>query len=922
MQRTRQACSQAMRPIQQQPSWMETIIHRPIRVECWTCLRPAWLHRNQHDASPLDWTCPNCLTHQKRDKDGTIVPVPEMFDSTLNEDVSARISRSLKSRRRPSAGNPHSSSQGNFFCEMCNGHQRIVYQLLSNYIPDEEDENYETYYGNADTYRRQLEERYPLACANCLDKVHKELAQQNYRIKSSLLNSTLSKSRGDHIRPTRKYPSLPWLLTGFSWTFAHAELMAVEAVGALGSDILPSLWVFDLSRRLVRAAGTFTIHNTARGISGFNLSAMLPWSSSFGQLFLRLSKDEQSAIIVATLAIFSIVGFFWDPLAFTVQKSPWIRIRTRWYYHWMRMCALLLSALQYYCLFSWKPQQDPFWAYGILLVTHLLYVVAFINSRYLQEPLTFKQGNSVTHTLAAKALDSDSPKISARTTNALPTSSRARTYQSTNTAISSSMSLHGVAGSRSVSPDVNDINWSPKKPSSTATARLPAQFGMYRDPSLTARQDETSMLSGTTWAGHAGSLQAQQSIVLGGASMAMDNKFRSRAYEPSPLADPSLITNMSLNNISLGKMFGFPSATFQPPENHFAHRSGGQHRVKESDTWSYRRSTKPGSSGLDRSSPLRSRPSLHSGFSDNAEVDMDDDEGEVRNSRIPSGLSGTNFGFETDNDHLSSFGSSSMNDSSKNGWAVDGREAFAAQRYFPPEPETGLEDNFFGVVKIVDDYLPPSPEPRSIVGRNLMLKKRMARLWLALMLLCRSEVLWKAMGIWSWQQDWARQALFIAVMLHATAFWILDEYRTVGRYLDKKPASAGKNNAPGSADPFEPRIIDKVCSNTLLLLLLIRIVNVFWMLGDTFWSHNTSSGDPWSQLDNHVDTTRDAAAKLDVMDWSPRIVHWIAPWIRSQDAVRMLALQAGWVQDGLTIVLLVVLMAFGAGLHTAKSHAR
>ncbi|KAF9928456.1 hypothetical protein FBU30_002358 [Linnemannia zychae] len=184
-----------LRPIHHPPSWLETILMRPIRVECWTCLRPSWLHRGQRDATPSDWTCPNCQTHQKRDKDGNIEPVPEMFDSTLNEATSERISRSVRSRNRPYASkNTLAGSKDDIFCEMCSGHQRVVYQLLSNYIPDEDDENYEAFVGNADTYRRQLEERYPLACSNCIDKLYfisKDLNQLNFCVKKDIRQDTL-----------------------------------------------------------------------------------------------------------------------------------------------------------------------------------------------------------------------------------------------------------------------------------------------------------------------------------------------------------------------------------------------------------------------------------------------------------------------------------------------------------------------------------------------------------------------------------------------------------------------------------------------------------------------------------------------------------------------------------------------------------
>lgn len=66
--RPRSRPATTLRPINHPPGWLETVLMRPIRVECWSCLRPSWLHRGQRDATPHDWTCLNCLTHQRRDK--------------------------------------------------------------------------------------------------------------------------------------------------------------------------------------------------------------------------------------------------------------------------------------------------------------------------------------------------------------------------------------------------------------------------------------------------------------------------------------------------------------------------------------------------------------------------------------------------------------------------------------------------------------------------------------------------------------------------------------------------------------------------------------------------------------------------------------------------------------------------------------
>ena len=200
-----------------------------------------------------------------------------------------------------------------------------------------------------------------------------------------------------------------------------------------------------------------------------------------------------------------------------------------------------------------------------------------------------------------------------------------------------------------------------------------------------------------------------------------DNRFRSRAYEPSPLANPSLITSMGLSNMSLGSFFGFPSAKFQPPENLFAHRSASGEIGTKTDVWSYRKPVDSGFSGASSAPVNRRRPLVD-----------DDDDHNVFEDRT--------MDMDEDNDLSWTFGSSSRIGETTKSFA--GRGAIAPQRYFPPEPETGLEDNFFGVVKIVDDYLPPASEPRTISARNLMLKKRMARRWLVLAVVCRIVPLW------------------------------------------------------------------------------------------------------------------------------------------------------------------------------------
>lgn len=291
------------------------------------------------------------------------------------------------------------------------------------------------------------------------------------------------------------------------------------------------------------------------------------------------------------------------------------------------------------------------------------------------------------------------------------------------------------------------MNWSPKKPASSPPTRLPAVFGTYRDSSQRTTQGDP-FLQGMARLGQDSANAHTLPTSTQNNDMNNNNKFRSRAYEPSPLANPSMITNMSLSNISFGEMLGFPSAKFQQPENHFAHRS--QPDSGRSEPWTFRKPAETSMSnfGMDRIH-RRGQPSRPSGLSRNADVDMegDEDDDDDNDNNVRRGAFGQrrrDAGSDSDlfGNSFSAMGRSNQN---RDSWTVDGREAFAAQTYFPPEPETGLEDNFFGVVKIVDDYLPLKQEPRTIDARNLMLKKRMAKRWLVFILLCRALSLLKVL---------------------------------------------------------------------------------------------------------------------------------------------------------------------------------
>ncbi|KAF8933449.1 hypothetical protein BGZ47_010867 [Haplosporangium gracile] len=935
-----------LRPINHPPGWLETILMRPIRVECWSCLRSSWLHRGQKDATPHDWTCLNCQTHQRRDKDGNIESVPEMYDSTLNEDTSERIARSRMSRNRArSHGSTPSSPQEDVFCDKCSSNQRVIYQLLSNYIPDEDDENYEAFLENADAYRRQVEERYPLACSDCLDKVQQKLSQQNYRIKSSLLNATLSKSRGDRISPTRKYPDALWLLTGACWIVSHAAWTAVE-LGVLLH--LPNNGPFEALRQRRYSADHSTFNTIAGTISKLNIASVWPWASTFGRPFRDLQEHEYRMLLLLALAFVSFVSLFWDPLQLMQWRSPRARIRTRWYHSWTKRTALPLLVFQFVALYSNHLWQESLVGYSMVMVLHTLYLVAFFTGRQALDPIELRFAPSISSSPPPEASTNENARSDNRPNRPLavsrqgsfvnqsfnpPALSRTASDPSNRFAASPSPSWADYSGSQSDSQDANQMSWSPKKPTSSPPTRLPAVFGTYRDSSQKTTQDD-AFLQGVARFGQDPTNTYTSHTSTHNNDRNNDNKFRSRAYEPSPLANPSLITNMSLGNISFGEMLGFPSAKFQQPENHFAHRS--QPDSGRSEPWAFRKPAESSTNtfGMDRIH-RRGQPSRPSGLSRNADVDMegDDDDDEDNDNNIQRGAFGQRRRDAGSDSDLfgNSFSAMGRSNQVRDSWTVDGREAFAAQTYFPPEPETGLEDNFFGVVKIVDDYLPPRQEPGTIDARNLMLKKRMARRWLVLILICRVLSMLKPDGQWLDKLLWTSHHVFAIVLLHATAFWVLDESRALQRYLHRKPSKNAERKtavAVKSKDPFEPTSLDKICSYILMTLLSLRIMSLAWavvskpeqgvdMNDSCIHGLDLSSGKNIEYCQIPMDD------RYSDLDWPIGAVQLAMPWAYDGGYdLRTLASYAGWIHDGAIVALFGVLIVCGAGVSSANDRSK
>ncbi|KAJ2481545.1 hypothetical protein IWW56_001664 [Coemansia sp. RSA 2131] len=172
------------------------------------------------------------------------------------------------------------------FCPTCQRNQELVCQILSAYLPDESDPEYQNQYECADEYAESLKRRYPVVCRSCQVKVDRKLqmqAQWMYRreLASALHRSESVRKFAPSIRPQptlrRKRLVATWVVCALvalvacplaAWGmymcllrgYFVANILSAGAALALSlvtyvSRMLNPLWLYIASNPGLRAAG-------------------------------------------------------------------------------------------------------------------------------------------------------------------------------------------------------------------------------------------------------------------------------------------------------------------------------------------------------------------------------------------------------------------------------------------------------------------------------------------------------------------------------------------------------------------------------------------------------------------------------------------------------------------------------------------
>lgn len=192
-----------------------------------------------------------------------------------------------------------SSPSEELFCHTCQHNQFILNQMLAEYIPDEDDPEYEKRVQASDAYRDELEERYPQVCQSCEGRVQDQVKAAGYAAKADHLRRLMEKS--NQKRTTFHTPRQ-------TWTLAIIELAKWTYV----FSILVGVWWHTLGIMMVRG-------ERVRADDGFD------WNVCLRQVVFVRQVDESC---VLSPSVTKLVRFGLAADLLTIWWNPKLKIKT------------------------------------------------------------------------------------------------------------------------------------------------------------------------------------------------------------------------------------------------------------------------------------------------------------------------------------------------------------------------------------------------------------------------------------------------------------------------------------------------------------------------------------------------------------------------------------------------------------------
>ncbi|TKY91023.1 hypothetical protein EX895_001022 [Sporisorium graminicola] len=157
--------------------------------------------------TPANWYCSSCHCQNVAEQDGT--PVEQytrpMWDEAWNRDRSQLMRHTRphisKSAKAPVASSPDqrtrvlqmgSAGKAPFkFCHTCQTNQVLTLNMLADYLPSEEDSEYQQKLQQLPEYEASIAARYPPVCMDCAPKVEERITERDQFARSWSLGKWL-----------------------------------------------------------------------------------------------------------------------------------------------------------------------------------------------------------------------------------------------------------------------------------------------------------------------------------------------------------------------------------------------------------------------------------------------------------------------------------------------------------------------------------------------------------------------------------------------------------------------------------------------------------------------------------------------------------------------------------------------------------
>ncbi|PWN52423.1 hypothetical protein IE53DRAFT_409441 [Violaceomyces palustris] len=300
--------------------------------ECWNTTDQDGRFKDQwtREMWDLDWNLKRnqFLSHLPRKKFHQ-APVPRHASSSRHQEptfgagVGGLAKSSAKSIHTSTPQPSHSSP----FCHICRTNQMVQLNLLSDYLPEEEDPEYAEKLDSFQRYKSSLSERYPPLCQDCSPQVMRTLEERDQMVRSWTMGRWLERrfKAGDDRRPHHSEKD------------TRSQVGEDEDGSAFNGRLAKADAALPASRRERRMKDLIWVLRAAC----YLVSSFVLWSISAFALFgseaslqEALSRIEQQCISHGTvmrrslggisLLVSSILAFqayLWDPTARKVLRA-------------------------------------------------------------------------------------------------------------------------------------------------------------------------------------------------------------------------------------------------------------------------------------------------------------------------------------------------------------------------------------------------------------------------------------------------------------------------------------------------------------------------------------------------------------------------------------------------------------------------